>query len=153
MLIFEYKGIKVTATAEMVSHEYSDVKKGKQTHREKVFDVAVNFWRYDFCSDNFQELIFVKAALQYYMSCYWKRTSKEGSKIDFTKTLTREVQLYGKQSLSFSARQQNKKHSLLISFESGGRIINEVYLEGHDVIMLDMAIGKIVNWLSPRVSV
>ena len=53
------------------------------------------------------------------------------------------------QTLYFAARQKNKKNYLHVSLESNESIVNEVYLDGQKVIMLDIAIGKALYFLTP----
>ncbi len=48
------------------------------------------------------------------------------------------------------ARQKNGIQSLEISVADNGMPAGEVYLSGQEVIMLDIAIGKAINLLSPE---
>ena len=54
------------------------------------------------------------------------------------------------QSLCLVARQKNSIHSLEIILIENGKTANNIYLSGQEVIMLDIAIGKAINLLSPE---
>lgn len=148
MMEFDFEGIKVIATAEMKQINYKDERKGISTRHERVVNVVVYFWNFAINGDLY-ELAFVKSSLQFFMQAYWKRANKEGAKIKFEKVLCRKDKLYGHQSLCFDARQKANEYSLHISYQSGGRTLNEVYLDGQEVVMLDIAIGKAISWLAP----
>ena|SRR5450631_1571296 len=150
MLNFEYNGIEVISTVEMVSVKYTDAKRDNRTRLERNVNVAVKFWGFAIDNCNLFVLAFIKSTLQYYMQCYWKRANKEGGKFEFEKALDSQDGFFGKQSLRFTARQKAEKRTLHISFHSGGTIINEIYLDGQEVMMLDIAIGKAINLLSPN---
>jgi len=94
------------------------------------------------------ELATVKSTLNYFMQAYWKRSSKASSKIELATALKHD---YGvqQQSLCLVARQKNSIHSLEISLIENGKTANNIYLSGQEVIMLDIAIGKAINLLTP----
>ncbi len=54
------------------------------------------------------------------------------------------------QSLYLVARQKNGIHYLEISLIEKGKTANNIYLSGQEVIMLDIAIGKAINLLTPE---
>lgn len=86
------------------------------------------------------------------MQAYWKRSTKEGSRIALDETLTHIVveEKYTTSTLRFNARQKNKINCLYICQENNrGEKVGEIYLSGREVIMLDVAIGKAINMLSP----
>ena len=99
----------------------------------------------------------IKSSLIYFMQGYWKRSGKEASRIDLATEIIRhdpyatcgndsETQLF-----SFAARQKNKKNFLHISLQRNDSIVNEVYLNGQEVLMLDVAIGKGIHFLTPTI--
>lgn len=151
MINFNLKGISLVATVEMLRISYKDAKNDKRTRFEREIKVAVHFWEFSIIG-NLQELAFVKSALQGYMLSYWKRPERDESKIDFAKTLDRDDVHYGCfwQSLSFVARQQAFKYYLHISVLSSGNTQGEAYLDGQEVMMLDIAINKAISLLSPE---
>ena len=147
MVDFEFKGICVNATAEISWREIKD----SGGHHVNRFDrntcVKVSFWDFVIFNDLF-ELAMVKSTLSYFMQAYWKRSSKAGSKIELATALKHD---YGvqQQSLYLVARQKNSIHSLEISLIENGKTANNIYLSGQEVIMLDIAIGKAINLLTP----
>ena len=148
MIEFEFKGIKVEATFNIERYDYRDSGGRYKTRFDRNVKVTVKFWDFTI-HDNFTEFAFVRSTLNYFMHCYWKRTSKEGHKIELAKELHYEDVYAGKKSLIFTARQKDKKHFLQICLQQGGSMLNEVYLDGQEVIMLDIAISKAINLLSP----
>ena len=82
------------------------------------------------------------------MQAYWKRSSKAGSKIELATALFHDDD-FNSQALNMIARQKNNIQSLEVSVTDDGRPAGEVYLSAQEVIMLDIAIGKAVNLLSP----
>jgi len=133
----------------MQQHDYDDARGNHRTRLEKNVSVFVHFWDFTIWNGNLQELAFIKSSLQYFMQCFWKRTNKEGSKIEFAKELHHEGFPFGHQSLFFVARQKNKKHFLHVFLSQEGNSVREIYLEGQEVIMLDIAIGKAISLLTP----
>jgi len=149
MIDFEFKGIRIKAMVEMEQRTYKDADGRQRTRFDRNVLVSARFWDFIIWNGNLNELAFVKSTLNYFMQCYWKRTSKEGSKIDLLKVLYREDSHTGQQSLHFTSRQKDKKHFLQISFVQQFVTVNETYLDGQEVIMLDIAIGKAVSLLAP----
>lgn len=150
MIKFDFKGIRIDATAETEQRNYKDADHRQKTRFERNVRVFVKFWDFTIWDGDLQELAFVKSTLQYFMQGYWKRTGKEGSKIELAKGLHHENPYEGRQSLYFVARQKNKTHFLQICLQKGGTTVNEVYLDGQEVLMLDVAIGKCINMLTPN---
>ena len=152
MIEFEFKGIKVEATVVIDRQDYKDANYKAQTRFTRDGVVSVVFWNFNIVNDLY-DLAFVKSTLNYFMQCYWKRSSKEGSKIDLATALDHgeDCPPYGiEQSLNMVARQKDKKHFLEISLTENGKPAGQVYLSGREVIMLDIAIGKAIYLLSPR---
>ena len=149
MLEFNYKGIRINALYDMEQRTYKDHEDRKKTRFERNVRVDVRFWNFFISDGNLHELAFVKSTLQYFMQAYWKRSSKEGSKIDLAKALHRNEFLTIPQSLYFTARQKDKQHYLHICLQQGSETTNESYLDAQEVIMLDIAIGKAISLLAP----
>lgn len=152
MIEYDYKGIKVEATVEMEQVDYVDAGSHCRVRFDKNVKVRVHFWKF-VVEGNFTELAYIKSTLNYFMQCYWKRTSKEGSRIELIKTIhhSHESHFVKPLSLGFMARQKNRKHYLEVSLFENGNPAGEVYLDGQEVLMLDIAIGKAISLLSPRV--
>lgn len=147
MVDFEFKGIKVEVTVEIQRHESRDSGGRYKSHFSRNANVMAKFWDFVIYND-FYELAMVKSSLNYFMQAYWKRSSKAGSKIELATALKHD---YGvqQQSLYLVARQKNSIHSLEISLIENGKTANNIYLSGQEVIMLDIAIGKAINLLTP----
>jgi hypothetical protein len=90
--------------------------------------------------------------LHYFMQAYWKRSSKEGSRIELAKVLSRKDYKGNQEALFFVARQKDKMNYLQISLAKKGETVKEQYLDGQEVIMLDIALGKAINLLTPTSS-
>ena len=152
MVEYYYKGIKVEATVEMAQHDYVDSGGHSRARFDRNAKVVVRFWSFTI-DGNLTELAYVKSTLNYFMQCYWKRTSKEGSRIDLARRIQHsDKNPFGIQhSLNIIARQKNKKHYLEISLFDQSNPVGEVYLDGQEVIMLDIALGKAITLLTPRV--
>jgi hypothetical protein len=146
---FDYKGIRVEATVDNQQIDYKDAGNRHRTRFERDVRVFVHFWDFTIWNGNLQELSFVKSCLQYFMQGYWKRASKEGSKIDLAKALHQEDGIEGRLSLYFVARQKDKKHYLQICLQRAGKTVNEIYIDGQEAIMLDIALSKAINLLTP----
>jgi hypothetical protein len=147
---FEFKGIRVAATVEIGQSDYKDADNRLRTRFERAVRVHVRFWDFFLENGNLQEFAFVKSTLNYFMQAYWKRSSKEGGRIELVKALHHENPRDGRQALYFSARQKNKKNFLHICLTQNGATVDEVYLDGQEVIMLDVAIGRAISLLPPR---
>jgi hypothetical protein len=152
MVEFDFKGIKVVATVVIDRQEYKDSNYKAQTRFNRDVVASVGFWNFNIVNDLY-DFAFVKSTLNYFMQCYWKRTSKEGSKIDLATALEHgddRPPYVINQSLNMVARQKDKKHFLEISLTENGKPAGKVYLSGREVIMLDIAISKAIHLLSPR---
>jgi hypothetical protein len=149
MIKFDYKGIKIVVAAENQQINYKDSENRHRTRFERDLKVFVYFWDFVIWNGNLQELAFVKSCLQLFMQGYWKRGVKDGGKIDLAKELHHEDFGAVRSSLNFVARQKDKKHYLQISLQQAGETVNEIYLDGQETIMLDIAIAKAINLLTP----
>ncbi len=148
MVDFEFKGICVNATAEISWRELKDSGGHHLNRFDRNTSVKVSFWDFVIYND-FYELAMVKSSLNYFMQAYWKRSSKAGSKIELATALKHD---FGEQqqSLYLVIRQKNSIHSLEISLIENGKTASTIYLSGQEVIMLDIAIGKAINLLTPE---
>ena len=149
MISFKYKGICIQTTLEEKIREYNDPRRGRSKKIERYTEVSIDFWDYAIRQERFTQLAFVKSVLQYYMQCYWKRSSKQGSKIHLRKNI-KQMDLYkGEIILGFAAKQKNDQYSLQVSLTSNGQVLREVYFDIQEVIMLHDAMSKAFNLLSP----
>lgn len=149
MINFDYKGIRIETTADNQQIDYKDASNRQRTRFEREVRVFVHFWDFTIWNGSLQELAFVKSCLQYFMQGYWKRATKEGSKIDLAKGLHHEDSREGRLSLYFVARQKDKKHYLQICLQRAGKTVNEIFIDGQEAIMLDIALSKAINLLTP----
>jgi len=149
MIEYDFKGIKILAETHMIREDFKDADNKYRTRFDRHNQVKARFWDF-IIDDNLTELTFVKSSLNYFMHAYWKRSSKEGSKIDLAKGLHQEDSRAGEQSLYFVARQKDQKHFLHICHQQSGATVNESYFDGQEVIMLDVAISKAISLLMPR---
>ena len=147
MIDFNFKGISVSATVEMERYDYRDNGGHYKTRFNRNTLVKANFWGFVIDNDLY-ELATVKSSLNYFMQAYWKRTSKAGSKIELVTALKRNNG-GNSQALYLVARQKGGIHSLEISLVEKGAPAGKIYLNGQEVIMLDIAIGKAINLLTP----
>jgi hypothetical protein len=147
---FDFKGIRIAATVEIGQSDYRDADNRRRTRFERDVRVQVRFWDFTIENGDLFELACVKSTLNYFMQAYWKRSSKEGGRIELVKALHHENPRDGRQALYFAARQKNKKNFLHICLTKDGATVDEVYLDGQEVIMLDIAIGKAISLLPPR---
>lgn len=149
MINFDFKGIRIEATADNQQVDYKDAGNRPRTRFVRDVRVLVHFWDFVIWNGNLQELAFVKSCLQYFLQGYWKRATKEGCKIDLAKALHQEVAREGRLSLYFVARQKDKKHYLQICLQRAGKTVNEIYMDGQEAIMLDIALAKAINLMTP----
>ena len=146
MIEFDYKGVRISATAEMSRHDFKDANNINRTRLNRNVKVRVSFWSFDIYDDLY-ELSMVKSTLTYFMQAFWKRSSKQGAKIELATALEHQ---FPKQALSLTARQKNNKHSLEISLYENGLQSECMYLTAQEVILLDVAISKAIALLTPQ---
>jgi hypothetical protein len=151
MLKFEMNGIKVEIEAELEHHEYPDSNRHKHSRFERRMEIRVLFWGL-IISGNLQDLSLIKSSLSYFMQGYWKRSGKEASKIDLDTNIFKYHPHGYVWLLHFSARQKYKKNFLHVSLEKDGLMQHEEYLDGQQVLMLDVAISKALYFLSPKIT-
>lgn len=151
MVRFDFKGIKVEATAKIERNDYTDASNRQRARFDRIVKVTVEFWKFKMWQEDLLEFASVKSTLQYFTHAYWKRTSKQGSKISLAKCLHHNDQFEDGRSLSFNARQKNNEQYLHIFTTTGGKIENEVYLDVQEVMALDIAMGKAISLMAPAV--
>lgn len=151
MLKFELNGIKVEIEAELERNEYTDSNRYKHSRFERKMEIRVMFWEL-IISGNLQDLSLIKSSLAYFMQGYWKRAGKEASKIDLVTNIIKYHPNGYIMRLHFSARQKDKKNFLHVSLEKNGLMQHQIYLDGQQVLMLDVAIGKALYFLSPKIT-
>lgn len=152
MIEFNFKGISVSVKVEMERYDYKDANNRGQTRFNRNVLVIADFWSFVIDND-LSELAMVKSTLNYFMQAYWKRSNKEGGRIDLAEMLEHgnDYPSYGfDQKLAFVARQKNKRHFLEITMTEDGKTCGQLYLNGREVIMLDIAIAKAISQLSPE---
>lgn len=133
----------------MRQHDYLISETEVRSRHDKEVSLNVRFWEF-VIDDNLHELAFAKSILHYFMQAFWKRSSKDGSRIDLAKSLCRQGPDHGRQSLTFVARQKDNKNFLHIALLQDKVMINECYLDGQEVIMLDIVLAKAINLLMPE---
>jgi hypothetical protein len=151
MLEFKMDGIKVEIEAELERHEYTDSNRYKHSRFERKMEIRVMFWELIILG-NLQDLSLIKSSLTYFMQGYWKRSGKEVSKIDLVTNIIKYHPHGYIWRLHFSTGQKNKKNFLHVSLEKDGLAQHDVYLDGQQVLMLDVAIGKALSFLSPKIT-
>lgn len=144
-------GIKVEIEAELECHEYTDSNRYKHSRFERKMEIRVKFWEF-VISGNLQDLSLIKSSLTFFMQGYWKRSGAEASRIGLNTNIFKYHSLDYAWLLNFSDRQKAKKNSLRVCLEKNGLMQHQIYLDGQQVLMLDVAIGKALSLLSPRIT-
>jgi hypothetical protein len=144
MFKFSFKDIRIEATVNIQQQVFTMGSKG---HVTRETTVSVRFWNF-VITDNLYELAMIKSTMNYFMQAYWKRSTKQGTKIEMLATSIEHN--YGAQKLNFTPRQKNSIHSLEVSLIDGGLPSTSMYLSAQDVIMLDIAISKAIALLTPE---
>lgn len=148
MITYDFKGITIEAVCQMSTSQFHAARK-IQTRVDRVMQVYVTFFDTFAIEDgNISDLFFVKSCTQYFLQSCWRH--KLNSRIEFSKSLTRETGYANLYSLNFKARQKNNQHYLQVSLHEYGQKVSEIYLDAQEVIMLDAALGKALNLLSPK---
>ena len=152
MVRYDFKGIKIEAKVLVDRQDYRDGGGHYKSRIDKNSKVVVRFWGFNIAGC-LTELAFVKSTLNYFMQCYWKRTSKEGSRIELYKAIhhCHDSHFIYPLLLMFTARQKNRTHYLEICFLINGNPEGRAFLDGQEVLMLDIAIGKAISLMAPKV--
>lgn len=149
MIELNFKGILISAEITMAQHDYLVCGKQVRTRHDKIVWLYVRFWEF-IIDGNLQELAFVKSTLSYFMQAYWKRSSKEGGRIALAKSLFHEKPDHTRHSLTFTGRQKDRQNFLHIALVANNASVKECYLDGQEVMMLDVAMAKAINLLTPK---
>ena len=150
---FNFKGIEIKATdkPKVVPYTTPDGQQRERYHRNIC--VIVRFWEY-VIKDDLYELAFIKSVLNFFMQAYWKRSTKDGSRIVLEETLEPGDDSVNRNlSLHFNARQLHKIVSLHVCLKNDEGVIEELYLSAREVNMLDIAINKAITMLQAAVAV
>lgn len=149
MLTYDYKGISIEAVCEIRSNRLQAANQSR-TRLNRVTRVYVTFFA-DFAIEdgNLSDLTFVKSCTQYFIQSYWRHKNRQNSRIDLAKGLVRATPEGYRHSLCFTARQKNNQHYLHAYLQEDDRTVSETYLDIQEAIMLDSALGKALNLLSP----
>lgn len=152
MIDFKYNGIKIAACILPEPYEYEIEGGKKRMTFDKNVCVYVKFWNF-IINGNIYDLSFVKSVCTYFMQAYWKRSTKDGTKINMEEILEHKIvgKEYTTSSLCFSAVQGNKTNKLRIRLKHDMEIVEEIFLTGREVIQLDINIGKAINLLQPAI--
>jgi len=150
MLKFKLDGIIVETMAELEHHEYTDENRHKHSRIERKMTTRLLFWGFVVWG-TLQDLALIKSSLTYFIQGYWKRSSKAASKIDLDTEISHPHIDGNIRAVHFTARQKNNKNFLYISLEKDGVTQHEMYLDGQQVLMLEIAISKAISLLSPRI--
>ena len=146
---FKYKGISVEATSDQVGISYKEDDEKSPLRHERCVNVTVIFWEFTSWNKNLFELSFIKSSLNYFIQCFWKRSGKDGGKIDLEKVLNQTDFQDNQLSLHFSGKQKNSINYLHIYLIKNEAKVGECYFDIHEVTMIDIAIGKAISLLQP----
>jgi len=151
MIYFNYKGIIIEVETELEMRKYRDSWNHYKTLIDRKNIVTVQFSNFTIGKNNLYELAMVKSTLTFFIQAYWKRRSKEGTKIPLSTSLEHKLMAVS-QELSFNARQKNSIYSLEISLAENGHQSMCIYLSAQEVMMLEIAISKAIALLPPDAS-
>ena len=146
MVKFEYQDIRIEALTQMKRYDYRDANNVGKTRFDRNVVVVVQFW--DFVIyDCLNDLALIKSTMDYFMHAFWKRSSKQGTKIALMTSLEHEDPI---QKLMFTAKQKNNVYSLEVSLTVKGQQSACIYLSGQEVLMIDIALSKAIALLTPQ---
>jgi len=140
--------IYMKAFDRLENRSYRDENGNNRNRTEWRIDVYVRIFDYVITNQHFGDLVRLKSALQFFIQNYWRKSSKKGlSRIKLNVEMTRPK---FDQILSLIARQKNNEHYLQITYKDVEEGIEKsVYLDGQEAIMIDTALGKMINLTSP----
>ena len=152
-LSYETEAISVEIRSQVEEYDYMDANKREKTRFERQMKVLVRFWDFK-CQSNLQDLAIIKGVLLYYTHGYWKRSGKEIYKLNINQELCQDNysfpgNLAEKLVLRFADRQKNKMNSLHISLHKNEKLVAEMYLDIQEAIILEVAVNKAMQLLSP----
>lgn len=143
---FDYRDIVIEATVQMQRHDFRDSNNIGRTRFDRNVCVTACFWNFKIFN-NFYELCLIKSSLNFFAQAYWKRRSKQSSKIDLATFIEHPVT---SQIIYFTARQKNNRQSLEISLTEFGQQRWNIYLNAQEVLMVDIAVSKAISLLVPE---
>lgn len=146
---FECHGIKIDIEAKLVVREILDGKKDTIKRTEREITASTYFFNYSVKDKDLTTYAFIKSVLQTYTSLYKSSQGKIGYKIDLDETIHQTSRPYGMQSLQFASKQKSGINSLYICQKNDNEKVWDVYLRYHEVLMLDIALGKVISMMGP----
>jgi hypothetical protein len=151
MIKFKFDGIEIEIYKRPEPYEYTDSDNKPRVGYNKNAYVIVKFWDFVLKDGDLFELSLVKSTTEYFKQAYWKRSSKEGSRILLQEELIHENvdHEHHTSTLSFNAVQKAKINKLHIRQTNDGTVAGEIYLTGRQVIQLDIAISRAISLMSP----
>jgi len=149
MIDFDFKGIRINVVVEREEQNYKDAFHRQRTWFERKNVVSVNFWTFSI-SEYLRDLAFIKSILNFYMHSYWKRSKKNETRIELCKSISQNRHGQGQEQLWFIARQKNKINYLQICHQIDEETHNQLFLDGQEVLMLEVVLGKTISLLQPR---
>jgi hypothetical protein len=156
-LQYETEEIGVDIRLRVEEIPYKDARHQEKSRLERQIETRVRFWDF-YSKNNLHELLIIKGALSHFMHGYWKRSGKEPYRLNINQELWRTIpdgngQLTGNQVLRFADRQKNKVNYLHISLHNNKALVEETYLDIQEVIILEGAIVRAMQLLSPTTDI
>jgi len=152
-LNYETEAISVDISSHLKKYNYKDASHREKTRFDRQMNIVVRFW--DFYSRNdLHELAVIKGTLSYFIHGYWKRSGKDVCKLNIEQEIWQEnPSSYGwpinNWVLRFADRQKNKVNFLHISLHKNETLDEEIYLDIQDALILEIAVSKAMQLLSP----
>lgn len=151
IILYSASDLKLTVATNFKHYKFKDAKRDIRARVEKYVSVHLDFWdELTITEAELSDLIRIKASLSYFMQCYWKRTGFNNEMIAMPLTL----QCNGEKTLVLSKAQKNKQYYLRVKLNrvTESVMINfgrETYLDGIEVVALDIALHKAINLIQP----
>ena len=148
MIRFGLMGIVITVITTSQSEAFRDATYTTRHRFVKETSVNVNFFGFSRTEQDFTDLITIKSVLQYWINSYWMRGGKNSDLIKCRTTLN-----YGSVDLILKGTQIQGTKQLHICCHVNGLLRDEAYLDCRQVIQLDIALGKAINFIRPSATV
>lgn len=152
MIDFEVMGIVITVTTTSQSEAFKDATHTTRHRFVKETSVNANFLGFSRTEQNFTDLITIKSVLQYWINSYWMRGGKNSDLIRCRTTLNYSSN-YDSVDLILKGTQIQGTKQLHICCLVNGTLHEEAYLDCRQVIQLDIALGKAINFIRPSETV
>ena len=152
-LSYETGAISVEISSLLKEYDYKDASKREKTRFDRQMKIVVRFWDF-YSQNNLHELAVIKGTLSYVSHGYWKRSGKEAYRLNIDQEIKHESpHRYGGLPdiwvLRFADRQKNKVNFLHISLHKNETLDEEIYLDIQDALILEAAVSKAMQMLSP----